>query len=806
MAVLSSLALVIFALVMLRKSTTMRLGSVVFAFTIAAALLLLIGYYLIDSFTGSGIDESVLFLLNTGFEGALLRDFWSAIALGLLLVTAALSISIYAYRTVRTAAISWKSRLRLLLGACVLAAGFYINPAVIDIFALVSAERGALNAKTDMGETPENYVRADNLSFENERKNLVILYLESIERTFLDQTLFPGLMPNLTALEKEGLSFTDIDEVDGTTWTIAGMIASQCGIPLSGSSGAGSDLFLPGTSCIGDLLGDAGYDLTYLAGTPLDFAGEGSFYRSHGFQSIQGRDELLPTLEDPEYRSFWGLHDDSLLAEASHRYDRLSSGEAPFGLVALTIDTHHPSGAHIPKSCDNLVYQNGENAFLNSVLCADKLAAEFIHHIRSSPSFQDTILVVVSDHMSRPNQATDILEKGERRNLFLVFGTDVQPGENSKPGNTLDIAPTLLSLLGANTEALAYGRNLLGPTPTLRSGAIPVDQILRDDRPFLSSLWSYPQLDEGMVMDFAQNRLILGDRFVEFPVLFQLNEQHEIVSIAYEIDGEEPLESGMSYLSFDQRFVWIDHCRKTAIFDYGSFSDSGQYCALIGSLGSSDTGSIRLVEGHKIEFEDVQSYFDGAHSRQEIFDFHISEWQQNVQFADTTVVEFLPPTGLVGQVSVRSAGYPVTGSWVLNRETGERVELLRGLTLIGLNAGEAPVKIAHKDTCAYGREVFDLNLRLERDLMSQIEQNRSLFGAMIIVADSSAVCYEIDPHLSEIFEGSDFTKWSDLWYNQPYVAVVSGNGNIQEFIGEPNTAIGIDLNNFIQPVLQNSQH
>lgn len=792
--------MVLVSLVLLRRSTTMRVGSLGFAFTVFIALLLLIGYYLIDSFTGSGIDQSVLFLLHTGFEGALLRDFLGTIAFGLLLITVALAISLYTYRMVRVEASSWKSRLRALFGTGVLALAFFINPAVNDIVALGLAELSTQNAEMDQLEPPERYVRVDNLSFENDGKNFVLLYLESIERTFLDEDLFPGLMPNLAALEKQGLSFTDIDEVVGTTWTIAGMIASQCGIPLTGSSGAGSDMFLPGTTCIGDLLEDAGYNLTYLSGTPLDFAGEGTFYQTHGFQSIEGRDELLGILEDPEYRSFWGLHDDSLLTEASKRFDRISASEAPFGLVALTVDTHHPTGAHIPKSCDGLMYQNGDNGFLNSVRCADILAAEFIEHVRSSPGFEDTILIVVSDHMSRPNQATDILETGERRNLFLVFGADIEPGEITKPGNTLDIAPTLLGLLGANTEALGYGQNLLKANPTLRSGAIPFEQILEEDRPFLSSLWSYPQLQQGFEMDVAQNRLLLGDRFVEYPVLFQLNEALEVVSLSYEIDGEAPLESGMSYLDYDQRFVWIDRCRKTAIFDYGSFSDSEQFCALIGSLGSADTGSLDLSDGQQVTFKNLQTYFDGASARQEIYDFHISEWQRKVQFAGTTVVEFTPPTGLVGNVAVRSAGFPVTGSWVLNRETGDRVDLLRGLTLLGLNAGEAPVKLAHKDTCAYDHEVFDLNVHLTGGLKTEIEQNRALFGAMVIVADSSAVCYEIDPQLEDIFAGTDFTKWSEIWYNQPYIAIVSGNDSIQEFIGEPSTALGVDIKNFIRPV------
>lgn len=798
MSILGNITLIAFALVLLRRSTTTRLGRAAFAVVVFTALALLATYYLVDSFTGSGIDDSVLFLLHTGFEVALIGDFWGLIATGAALAAVTLAISVYTYRAARAETRTWKSDVRVGIGVGVLALAFYFNPAVTDIFALVSAERAAPDAETASLETPEHYVPVGAVGFETAPKNLVLLYLESAERTFFDETLFPELMPNMVALEKQALSFTDLTETTGTSWTIAGMIASQCGIPLSGSSGAGADKFLPEARCVGDVLNDSGFELNYMSGTPIDFAGEGIFYRTHGFQRIEGREELLPGLPDPDYRSFWGLHDDSLLTEAQKRYDMLSANDSPFGLVALTVDTHHPSGAHIPKACDDYAYQDGENGFLNSVHCLDMLVGDFIRHVIASPNFDDTILVVVSDHMARPNQATDILETGARRNLFMAFGADLEPQLVAKPGNTLDIAPTMLGLLGAPTDALAYGRDLLAVGPTLRSGSTPLDDILIEDRPFLSSLWAYPRLDDGFEVDMALNRLLLNDRYVELPVLIQLDENLEVDGLSYEIEGEAPLLADVSQLYYNRRFIWIDHCRNTALFNYGSLSDFEQYCAMIGSLGSAETASFALEDGQQVKFSAIRKFFDGAPARQELYDFHISEWQRNVEFADTMMAEFAPPTALVGHFAIRSAGYPSGYSWVLNRETGERVELVRGLTLLGLNPEAAPVKLAHKDSCAYDHEVFDINIPLEGDLLTVIEQNRAAFGAMVIVGDSSMVCYEIDPHLDEIFAGTGFSAWADIWYNQPYIAVLSGNGNIQEFVGEESTALGIELENFVQ--------
>ncbi|RYE26661.1 MAG: hypothetical protein EOP48_35025, partial [Sphingobacteriales bacterium] len=71
------------------------------------------------------------------------------------------------------------------------------------------------------------------------KPNIVWIYAESFERTYMDEATFPGLTPDLRELEKSSLSFPDISQIGQSGWTIAGIVASQCGIPLvtTGSNG-----------------------------------------------------------------------------------------------------------------------------------------------------------------------------------------------------------------------------------------------------------------------------------------------------------------------------------------------------------------------------------------------------------------------------------------------------------------------------------------------------------------------------------------------------------------------------------------
>lgn len=143
--------------------------------------------------------------------------------------------------------------------------------------------------------------------------------------------------------------------------------------------------------------------------------------------NVIGRDELAPQLDDPGYLNQWGLYDDSLLAMAKAQLDALASEPDPFALTLLTLDTHHPRG-HVSRSCQDIPYTSDDNPGLNdnpildAVHCSDQLLSEFIDYLLSAESLENTLVVVVSDHLALPNTASDILNQKPRRNLFMMPG------------------------------------------------------------------------------------------------------------------------------------------------------------------------------------------------------------------------------------------------------------------------------------------------------------------------------------------------------------------------------------------------
>jgi len=220
------------------------------------------------------------------------------------------------------------------------------------------------------------------------------------------------------------------------------------------------DEFLPKATCLGDLLQKDGYRLTFMGGADARFAGKGDFLGSHGYREILDLNVLLESLSDKSYQNPWGIFDDTLFDNAIDKFKVLSRARAPFLPTLLTLDNHGPVG-YLSKSCGN--YDTGDNSSLNAVHCSDRLISGFIEKIRNSTYSDNTVIIVLSDHLAMRNKATPLLKASQQppRLTFFVNTPDGQKSRNTNPGLHYDIAPTILDLLGYRVNgALGFGAPL----------------------------------------------------------------------------------------------------------------------------------------------------------------------------------------------------------------------------------------------------------------------------------------------------------------------------------------------------------
>lgn len=594
-----SAGLFLVALFTSKNRTRTRKSALIGAGTIFIYMLLSAFYIISNYFTGEGINDAVIFHLRYGLEGSGFGDYYLIIGIGFGLLIASLALSIFYYRLVKNDLFEHHQKLKYALSLSALALSLVLHPTVRFLGESALKAIGIENPLSLQYRFSDYYQDPALTPLSEEHPNLVYIFAESFEETYYDETLFPSLVTDLRSIREQSITFTQIKQALGTSWTIAGMTAVQCGIPLvtpsanahspQGNSMSKMSTFYSGAVCMSDMLHKEGYKLIYRSGSPLEFAGVDKLYRTHHFDDIKGIKELKPLLTHSSYQTPWGLYDDTLLGMAMNDFKKLSKSKQKFAMFLSTMDTHHPYG-HVSKSCKTQKYQDGSNSMLNAVACSDELIAKFIKQIGESPYGKNTIIVVASDHLAMHNMAIDTLMKGERRNQFMIIDPRLSSAQTvDKVGTTLDIGATLLPFLGYKAT-LGLGRDLLSEEDSLEASLDAFDKILSAWSKELSRFWEFPKIEQELVLDTTKNNLKIGKTLYKFPILLRLSDNLEVspfFEVKLKFFETAKLFGYLHDYHANDAFLWVDKCsRLSALASENNVSTKGKYCYALGKLGA----------------------------------------------------------------------------------------------------------------------------------------------------------------------------------------------------------------------------
>lgn len=290
-------------------------------------------------------------------------------------------------------------------------------------------------------------------------KNLITIYLESVDDAFSDAELMgANLLEPLEAATEGWLEFDELTAYQGGGWTMAGLVGTQCGVPLRGPQmvdapsdhnaiGADESRFMPGATCLGDVLKAAGYSNVFLGGADTSFASKGRFLEEHGFDLVKGYAEWeAEGIVDEDERGIWGLPDRILMQQAEQEVTRLHESGQPFHLSMLTVDFHAP--AHVDERCR----ADFDEDMSSALWCSVNQVAQFIEHLEDTGVLEDTVVVVMADHplMLAPNGVywdelgdTDLHERPLFHRIWSPDDVTVVRGEIDQ----LSMFATMLELL-----------------------------------------------------------------------------------------------------------------------------------------------------------------------------------------------------------------------------------------------------------------------------------------------------------------------------------------------------------------------
>ncbi|MGA7509234.1 MAG: phosphatidylglycerol--membrane-oligosaccharide glycerophosphotransferase [Erwinia billingiae] len=528
-----------------------------------SAILLFLGIYIIlnasmlasNYFTGEGINDAVIYTITSSLSGAGISKYILP-AVGLIVALVVLF-----------GVLSWLLRLRKghrasplysLLAVILAVASINTTPAYQQVASLIKSQVGKGNSDFYTHyKVPGKQLRGD-------KPNLVYIYAESLERTYFDEKAFPGLAPELSKIKDNAYDFSNTEQLPGTEYTIAGMVASQCGIPLfapfDGNASSSLSTFYPQNVCLGDILKSSGYQNYFYQGASLSFAGKDLFLSSHGFDHLYGYNELKSVVKDPNYRNDWGWYDDTLLDVVFDKYLELAKQNRPFSLFALTVDTHHPDG-FISRSCQrkDYPYEGKPNKSFAAVACSQEHIARLIQRIQATPYFKNTIIVVSSDHLAMNNTAYKYLNQHDRSDLFfMVRGNDVTSKVLPVKRSTMDNGATVLDAMGGD-NFIGLGRSSLSSTSMVATYLNIKDKI-NEWKPDVIKLWNFPKSISDYKIDTVSNTFSFSGMHFKLPLLLSVKPNR--IEPKFDVYLATPLKQQLANFAPDEKFVWIDRCFK----------------------------------------------------------------------------------------------------------------------------------------------------------------------------------------------------------------------------------------------------
>lgn len=324
-------------------------------------------------------------------------------------------------------------------------------------------------------------VEYDDITF-SKKNNLVLIYVESLETTFLSKEHGGAwdyeLLPELYSLmdDEDSLYFATDDNkrgiynMYGTSWTTSSIISSTAGIPFKiplERSKFDQKHFLRKVITLGDLLAHVGYNNEVISGANTKFGSLYDYFKIHGNYNIIDPETVhkYDIKVDYDPKGSWGFNDKYMFDLAKTRITSLVDQGKPFNEILIGIDSH-PIDGYKTSYTVNKFKKQYENVYATESI----LVSDFINWLKEQPFYDDTVVVIIGDHLCMQTTFMSSV-KTEDRGRFNLFINSQRITDKTKNRGvaSYDLYPTIISALGANIKnnQIGLGVNLFSNKKTL---------------------------------------------------------------------------------------------------------------------------------------------------------------------------------------------------------------------------------------------------------------------------------------------------------------------------------------------------
>ena len=326
-----------------------------------------------------------------------------------------------------------------------------------------------------------------------EKSNLIVIFMES-ERGLNVGCLNPALRPSPTPFIDSIAEYSHLWLRMHTSGlpTTGGVLTSHFGISDHSTLATATDLAHVSLPSFASVLTDSGYVTHYFSAADPAWDNLGVWMSKWYTAQHYNRER----------------EDDSTFFDHVIEYvsDTLSKQDKPFLATVITRSNHYPFNfaAGMPNSEKEKPLTERINYTMNY---ADRQVARFIRSIENKDWYKNTYVVIMADHGFPLGENGASTMKGNAFSNatwipFLIHGKGILPMRDTRTAAQIDIAPTLLELLGFAVPNIFMGHNLLrnygdGLSLGAYSGlsAVGFENYRLISKPAADSLWLFEEKD-----------------------------------------------------------------------------------------------------------------------------------------------------------------------------------------------------------------------------------------------------------------------------------------------------------------------
>jgi phosphoglycerol transferase MdoB-like AlkP superfamily enzyme len=162
-------------------------------------------------------------------------------------------------------------------------------------------------------------------------------------------------------------------------------------------------------------------------------------------------------MDKPRFANIWGVSDEDLFRSAVQVFDEQHRrGESIFSVI-MTTSNHKPFT--FPPGVQGVPAKGGGREA--GVRYADYAIGRFFDMAKNKSWFDDTLFVIVADHGARVYGREDIPISTYEIPLVLYSPKHIKPARVANLTSQIDVAPTVLGILGVEYDSTFFGMDVL---------------------------------------------------------------------------------------------------------------------------------------------------------------------------------------------------------------------------------------------------------------------------------------------------------------------------------------------------------